>query len=91
MDLVIRVVHRSAGVGAYPDLSLFQIASGLRYAFPRAMARLEKRVPDVIALHAGVAERPRISAYLSSPRRLAFSEEEFSVTMKSWMPGISTR
>jgi len=59
----------------YPDLSLFQVVDGLRYAFPRAMARLEKSVPRVIALHDGVAERPRISAYLASPRRLAFSEE----------------
>jgi glutathione S-transferase len=60
---------------SYVDLSLFQVVAGLRYAFPRTMAQLEKRVPRVIALHGGVAERPRISAYLASPRRLAFSEE----------------
>jgi glutathione S-transferase len=60
---------------SYPDLSLFQVVAGLRYAFPRTMARLERRVPRVIALHDAVAERPRISAYPASPRRLAFSEE----------------
>ena len=27
----------------YPDLSLFQLVAGLRYAFPRAMARLEPK------------------------------------------------
>jgi glutathione S-transferase len=60
---------------SYPDLSLFQVVAGLRYAFPRAMARLEKRVPRVVALHDGVAVRPRISTYLASARRIAFSEE----------------
>ncbi|MBV9202288.1 MAG: glutathione S-transferase, partial [Alphaproteobacteria bacterium] len=29
----------------YPDLSLFQVVAGLRYAFPRAMARLEPKYP----------------------------------------------
>jgi glutathione S-transferase len=60
---------------SYPDLSLFQVVAGLRYAFPRAMTRLERAVPRVVALHNRVAERPRITAYLASPLRLAFSEE----------------
>ena len=60
---------------SYPDLSLFQVVAGLRYAFPRAMARLERKVPRVIALHSRVSERTRISAYLASSRRLSFSEE----------------
>src|SRR5262249_58115573 len=34
----------------YADLSLFQIVSGMRYAFPNAMERLEKRLPRVRAL-----------------------------------------
>ena len=29
----------------YPDLSLFQIVTGLRYAFPKAMKGLEKDIP----------------------------------------------
>lgn len=59
----------------YPDLSLFQIVAGLRYAFPHAMRRLERRHKRVVALHDRVAERPRISAYLASPRRLPFNEQ----------------
>jgi glutathione S-transferase len=59
----------------YADLSLFQIVAGLRYAFPRAMARLQKRHPGVIALHDRVAKRPRIAAYLGSERRIAFNEQ----------------
>lgn len=59
----------------YPDLSLFQIVEGLRYAFPRAMARLEKKHPRLAALHDRVAARPRITAYLASDRRLPFSED----------------
>jgi glutathione S-transferase len=59
----------------YADLSLFQVVEGLRYAFPRAMARQEKHWPHLIALRDRVAARPRIAAYLASPRRLPFSEE----------------
>ena len=59
---------------SHADLSLFQIVAGLRYAFPRAMARLEKEVPRVVALHDAVAARPRIAAYLASPRRIPFNE-----------------
>ncbi len=58
----------------YPDLSLFQIVEGLRYAFPRAAARLERRHKRVVALHDKVAARPRIAAYLKSERRIAFNE-----------------
>jgi glutathione S-transferase len=56
------------------DLSLFQIVAGLRYAFPRAMAKLEPDHPRVAALHDRVAARPRIAAYLRSKRRIAFNE-----------------
>ncbi|WP_440997643.1 glutathione S-transferase [Arhodomonas sp. SL1] len=57
------------------DLSLFQVIAGLRYAFPRAMARLEPDHPRVMALQDRVAERPRIGAYLASPRRIPFNED----------------
>ena len=59
---------------SYPDLSLFQMVAGLRYAFPRAMTRLEPRHPRVTALHDRVASRPRIAAYLASGRRIAFNQ-----------------
>ena len=48
--------------------------AGLRYAFPRAMARLERRRAWAAALHDRVAARPRIAAYLASPRRIPFNE-----------------
>ena len=56
------------------DLSLFQLVEGLRYAFPRAMARIERKIPRTVALRDRVAERPRIKAYLGSKRRLPFNE-----------------
>lgn len=59
----------------YVDLSLFQVMEGLRYAFPRAMQRIEPTLPHLVALHDRVATRPRIAAYLASKRRLPFSEE----------------
>jgi len=59
----------------YADLSLFQMVAGLRYAFPRAMARLERRFPRVIALHGRVAARPRLAVYLASERRIPFNRQ----------------
>ncbi len=59
----------------YADLSLFQIVEGLRYAFPTATARMEKRIPRTVALHDAVAKRPRIAAYLASERRIPFNEQ----------------
>lgn len=58
----------------HADLSLFQVIEGLRYAFPRAMQRLEGRYPEIVALHRRVRERERIAAYLASDRRMAFNE-----------------
>ena len=75
-----RVLERSPGkylvgrTATYADLSLFQVVAGLRYAFPRAMARLEKRHPRVVAVHDRVGQRPRIAAYLNSDRRIAFNQ-----------------
>ncbi|HEX9648135.1 MAG TPA: glutathione S-transferase [Alphaproteobacteria bacterium] len=59
----------------YADLSLFQVVAGLRYAFPRTMARLETRMPRLVALHDRVAARPRLRAYLESERRIPFNED----------------
>ena len=60
---------------SYVDLSLFQMISGLDYAFPNAMRKLQRRVPHLRALAEHVAKRPRIAAYLASPRREAFNED----------------
>jgi glutathione S-transferase len=78
-----RVLARnSAGKGyviggrlTYPDLSLFQVVAGLRYAFPRGMKRIERAHPRLAALHDQVAARPRVAAYLTSPRRIPFNED----------------
>ena len=59
---------------SYVDLSMFQIVAGLRYAFPRLMARLEPRIPRLAELHGRVAQRPNLAAYLGSVRRLPFNE-----------------
>jgi len=75
-----RVLARSGGAYvlgrrlSYVDLSLFQIIEGLRYAFPSRMKRFERKVPDLVALHDRVAQRPRIAAYLASDRRIPFSQ-----------------
>jgi len=75
-----RVLERSAGsylLGrrlCYADLSLFQMVEGLRYAFPRAMARRRSRYPRTMALATRVAARPRIAAYLASARRIPFNQ-----------------
>jgi glutathione S-transferase len=66
--------HMIGGRLSYVDLSVFQIVEGLRYAFPRAMARREFRYPLVVTLHDRVAARPRIAAYLASERRIPFNE-----------------
>jgi glutathione S-transferase len=59
---------------SYVHLSLFQMVEGLRYAFPNAMRRLERRHKKLIVLHDRVAARPRVAAYLSSKRRIPFSQ-----------------
>jgi len=59
----------------YADLSLFQVIEGLAYAFPTATKRVLAQHPNLESLRRRVAERPRIKAYLVSPRRIAFNEE----------------
>jgi glutathione S-transferase len=66
--------HHALREHSYVDLSLFQLMSGLEYAFPHAMQRLGHELPLLRALKQRVAERPRLAAYLASPRRPAFNE-----------------
>lgn len=60
---------------SYVDLSMFQLMAGLRYAFPRAMKKIEPALPLLTNLAARVESLPRIAAYLQSPRRLAFNQQ----------------
>src|SRR6202050_4696029 len=59
----------------YADLSLFQVVAGLSYAFPTTMASSKRRYRHLFALHARIQDRPRIAAYLASPRRIPFNED----------------
>lgn len=63
-----------AGPFTYVDLSALWVIRGLRYAFPRALAALEPRFPRLVQLHDRVAARPRVAAYLGSPRCVPFDE-----------------
>lgn len=75
-----RVLERSGGPyllgarAAYPDLALFQTLAGLAYAFPRGYGRASAQTPRLTALGQAVGQRPRLAAYLDSPRRMAFNE-----------------
>jgi len=72
--LLARDGHLVSDAVSYVDLAAFQVVAGLRYAFPKAMASLEPRIPLVSALHARVARRPNVAAYVASARRLPFNE-----------------
>ncbi len=68
-------LHLVGSALTYADLSLFQLVAGLRYAFPKATARVLADTPLVSKLHGNVSRRERVHAYLQSPRRIAFNEE----------------
>jgi glutathione S-transferase len=59
----------------YVDFSMFQLLEGLRFSFPRTMRRVEAGHPGLVALHDLIAARPRIAAYLKSPRRIPFNDK----------------
>ena len=58
---------------SYPDLSLFQVVEGLRYAFPNGFGKVEREYPRVNALRDAVTKRPNIANYLASERRIDFN------------------
>ncbi|KQO52481.1 glutathione S-transferase [Methylobacterium sp. Leaf85] len=68
-------LHLVGGATTYVDLSLFQLVDGLLYAFPRATERTLTKSRHVAALHDAVRQRPRIAAYLASPRRIPFNQQ----------------
>jgi glutathione S-transferase len=81
LDYFEQVLRRASGqyllgrTCSYADLSLFQMVAGLRYAFPVAFGRLEKRHARIIGVHDRAAARPRLAAYLASPRRIPFNRQ----------------
>jgi glutathione S-transferase len=71
----MRYFERAAGGKfSYVHLSLFQMIEGLRYAFPRAMAKQRRRYPRLLKIQERVSRRPRLAAYLSSERRIPFNQ-----------------
>jgi glutathione S-transferase len=67
--------YLAGGRLSYADLSAFQVMAGLRYAFPKAMARAARKYSRLGALHDRVAALPRVAAYLASKRRIPFNED----------------
>jgi glutathione S-transferase len=65
--------HIAGDALTYADLSLFQLVDGLLYAFPKATRAALADNSGLVALHASIRRRPRIAAYLASPRRLPFN------------------
>ena len=59
---------------SHADLSLFQVVTGLEYAFPSALGALRNGHPNVFGLHDRVRKRPNIAAYLASERRIPLNE-----------------
>jgi glutathione S-transferase len=60
---------------SYIHLSLFQMIEGLRFAFPNAMKKQERRCPKLLRIHKSVQRRARLAAYLASKRRLPFNQQ----------------
>jgi glutathione S-transferase len=76
--LAINTVGKRYLVGAqltYADLSMFQVMAGLGYAFPSAMRNSARKYPRLLAHQSRIQDRPRIAAYLASPRRIPFNNE----------------
>lgn len=69
--------HLVGHASTYVDLSMFQLLSGIEYAFPNGFARVQPRIPLLLDLKARVAQQPGIAAYLASPDRLPFGEGIF--------------
>ena len=69
------------------DLSLFQIWTGMAYAFPHAFAGADERYPAVAAVTANVAARPNIVRYFASGRRIPFNEFRHFPPLSGARPG----
>jgi len=63
------------GQFSYVDLSLAHTIEGLRYAFPRAMERVEPTVAALPRLTRAALDRPRIAAYRATADALPFNED----------------
>lgn len=62
---------------SYADLSLFHLIEGLNFAFPKRMKAVGADYRRLMTLREAVAQLPELRDYLSSDRRLAFSDGIF--------------
>lgn len=60
---------------SYVDLAIFHLLCGIEYAFPKGYAKEAEKVTGLVELRDRIAARPKIAAYLASPRRLPFNED----------------
>jgi len=67
--------HMQGGALSCVDLAMFQVLSGLAFAFPRRWDHLEPTYPHLVALRDRVADTPNVAAYLASDRRLPFNAD----------------
>ena len=72
--ILARDAHFVGAQTSYVDLVAFQVLTGLEHAYPRALAK--QSLPKLRALVDAVGARPRIAAYLASPRRMPFAERD---------------
>ena len=67
--------HLVGDAVSYVDLAMFQVLSGLEYAFSTAMRSMHDRIPHLVTLRREMAALPNIAQYLASERRIPFNEE----------------
>lgn len=60
---------------SYVDLCMFQVLSGLKYAFPRSFERQADSFPALFDLAARVAAEPPVARYVASDRRIPFNQQ----------------
>lgn len=58
----------------YVDLSLFQLLTGLEYAFPKSYERVRVDYPELARQRTRIAECDQLAEYLASDRRIPFNE-----------------
>ena len=78
----------SANKICYADLSLFQMVEGLRYAFPRAMAKMEPTIPAPSpCTTASPPGRGLRNIWLAAPSGVQH-QRHLSATIRSWMSSL---
>ena len=67
-------MHLFGAQMTYPDVMLFQLVDGIRFAFPNRTQSIFDETPLICSLVEAVRTEPTIKAYLASNRRRPFSE-----------------